>query len=112
DVKMVGAPFSRYHELRGDEVDLECGIPVAKPIAEKGRVKNGELPGGKSVMTWHVGPYEKLLAAHQSLRSYLDANHLKSCGGVWEFYWTDRGIVPDPAKWRTQLFVPIEAPAR
>ncbi len=105
--KMTGMPFSRYHEI-GGEIDLEAGIPVAKPIAEKGRVKNSELPGGKAVMAWHIGPYEKLIDSHKSLRGYLDAHQLKSSGGPWEVYWTDPGMVPDPSKWRTQLFMPID----
>jgi effector-binding domain-containing protein len=106
--KMAGVPFSRYHGLGGAEIDLEAGIPVAKPITEKGRVKNSELPAGKAVMAWHIGPYEKLTAAHQALQGYVDANHLKSRGGPWETYWTDPGMVPDPSKWRTQLFMPVE----
>ncbi len=106
--KMAGVPFSRYHDMSGADIDLEAGIPVAKPFAEKGRVKNGELPAGKAVVAWHVGPYEKLAGAHQSLRAYLDAHHLKARGGPWEVYWTDPGMVPDPSKWRTQLFQPIE----
>ena len=106
--KMAGVPFSRYHDMGGDEIDLEAGIPVTKPITEKGRVKNGQLPAGRAVMAWHVGPYEKLTEAHQSLRAYVDANHMKPRGGPWEVYWTDPGMVPDPSKWRTQLFMPVE----
>jgi effector-binding domain-containing protein len=59
-------------------------------------------------MAWHVGPYEKLADAHQSLRAYVDAHRMQARGGLWEVYWTDPGIVPDPSKWRTQLFMPIE----
>jgi effector-binding domain-containing protein len=106
--RVAGAPFSRYHAFGETEIDLEAGIPVAKPITEKGRVKNGELPAGKAVTVWHVGPYEKLGDAHGSLQAYVAANRLTSRGGPWEIYWTDPGMVPDPAKWRTQLFVAIE----
>ena len=66
--KMMGVPFSRYHDLGGAEIDLEAGIPVAKPITEKGRVKNSELPAGTAVMAWHIGPYEKLPEAHKALQ--------------------------------------------
>jgi effector-binding domain-containing protein len=106
--RMTGPPFSRYHAFGDDSVDLEAGIPVAQPIAEKGRVKNGELPGGKVVTAVHFGPYEKLGAAHAALRKHLDQHELKSRGGPWEVYWTDPGMVPDSSKWRTQLFAPIE----
>ncbi len=106
--KMTGVPFSRYHAFGAAEIDLEAGLPVAKPIAEKGRVKNSELPAGRTVTAWHIGPYEQLGDAHRSLQAYLEANRLKSRGGPWEVYWTDPGMVTDPSKWRTQLFMPIE----
>ena len=32
-------------------MDIEAGLPIAKPIEEKGPVKNSELPGGRLVMT-------------------------------------------------------------
>jgi AraC family transcriptional regulator len=105
---MAGPPFSRYHAFGESEVDVEAGFPVAKPITEKGRIKNGELPAGKVVQGWHVGSYEKLSEAHEALRAHLAAKGLKARGGPWEVYWTDPGMVPDPAKWRTQLFAPIE----
>ncbi len=106
--RMAGAPFSRYHTFTDDEIDLEAGIPVQLPITEKGRVKNSELPAGRTVTCWHVGPYDKLGAAHAGLQAHLAEKKLKTRGGVWELYWTDPGMVPDPTKWKTQLFAPIE----
>jgi effector-binding domain-containing protein len=106
--KMAGAPFSRYHAFGPEMIDLEAGIPVSQPITENGRVKNSELPAGKAVTVWHIGPYEKLTGAHEGLQAYLAANKLTASGGPWELYWTDPGLVPDPAKWRTQLFVAVQ----
>ncbi len=106
--RMTGVPFTRYHGMVGEELDIEAGLPIAKPVAEKGRVKNSELPGGRTVVAWHTGPYEKLPAAHEALRAYLQANGLKARGGPWEIYWTDPGVVPDSSKWRTQLFMVVE----
>lgn len=106
--KMAGPPFSRYHSWTGDEVDIEAGIPVQKPIEATGRVKNSELPAGKLVTCWHIGPYEKLTVAHNGLMTHLAEAKLKQRGGPWEVYWTDPGMVPDPSKWKTQLFQPIE----
>lgn len=106
--RMAGPPYSRYHSVRDTEIDLEAGIPVAQPFAAKGRVQNGELPAGKVVTCWHVGPYTGLSAAHAALQAHLDGKGLKARGGVWEVYWTDPGMVPDPAKWKTQLFAPVQ----
>jgi len=106
--KVAGAPFSRYHSMTDTEVDLEAGIPVQQPIAEKGRVKNAELPAGRALTAWHIGAYDGLGAAHEGLRRQLAAQKYTPRGAVWEIYWTDPGMVPDQAKWRTQLFQPIE----
>ncbi len=105
---VAGVPFLRYHKTGDSEVEIETGFPVAKRIEEKGRIRNGELPGGRTIVGWHVGPYEGLPAAHSALAAYAAENRLKPRGGSWEVYWTDPGVVPDPSKWRTQLFLPVE----
>lgn len=106
--KMAGAPFSRYHKMGEAEIELEAGIPVKAPFEEKGRVKNGKLPAGKVASCWHVGPYQGLGKAHQGLGAWVAKQKLTPRGGPWEVYWTDPGMVPDPKKWRTQLFAPVK----
>lgn len=104
----AGPPFSRYHAWGETEIDLEAGIPVTGPVQVKGRLQNSSLPAGKAVTAWHIGPYEQLTVAYEGLRRYLDAHQYVTRGGPWELYWTDPGMVPDKAKWRTQLFAAIE----
>ena len=104
----AGPPFSRYHAFSETEIDLEAGFPVQAPVEAKGRVASGELPGGRAVVGWHVGPYDQLTRAHTALQAFLTAQKLTARGGPWEVYWTDPGMVPDQAKWRTQIFQAIE----
>jgi len=106
--KTAGVPFTLYHGSDGERLDLEAGIPVVKAIEGKGRVRPSELPGGRTLVTWHAGPYDQLKAAHERLQAYAAAHELTPRGGPWEAYWTDPGMVPDPAKWKTQLFLPVE----
>jgi effector-binding domain-containing protein len=106
--KMAGVPFTRYHGEEDGELDLEAGIAVVKAIEGKGRVRQGELPGGRTLVMWHLGPYDQLEPAHEKLRVHAEEQGLEPRGGAWESYWTDAGMVPDPAKWRSQHFLPIE----
>jgi len=106
--KMAGPPFSRYHAWSDTEIDIEAGIPVQAPIEAKGRVVNSTLPAGKTLTVWHIGPYDQLAKAHEGLRAQREERKLKARGGPWEVYFTDPGMVPDPSKWRTQLFQPVE----
>lgn len=106
--QIAGAPFSRYHKMGKDVMELEAGVPVKKPFEERGRVKNSKLPGGKVASCWHVGPYHQLGSAHAGLTAYIVKNQLEANGGPWEIYWTDPGMVKDTSKWRTQLFAPLK----
>lgn len=42
----AGPPFTRYHEIGEEEVDLEVGFPVDQPLEGDGVLEAGELPGG------------------------------------------------------------------
>ncbi|MBI3844688.1 MAG: GyrI-like domain-containing protein [Planctomycetes bacterium] len=105
---MAGPPFSRYHKIEGDKIDIEAGMPLKSPVASKGRVLASELPAGKVAMTWHIGPYTTLTQTYDKLKAWMKDHSMESAGGFWEFYWTDPGLEPDPAKWRTQIFWPLK----
>jgi effector-binding domain-containing protein len=107
-VAPAGPPFSRYHSITGDKIDLEAGMPVKTPITPKGRVLASELPGGKAAMTWHVGPYTTLPRTYDLLKAWMKEHSVEANGGFWEIYWTDPGLEPDPAKWRTQIYWPLK----
>lgn len=106
-VAMDGPPLVRYHDW-SDPVDLEAGIPVASAIEPKGRVKATLLPAGDAVIAWHVGPYEKLGETHERVKAYMESHGLEARGSMWEEYWTDPGMEPDPARWRTKVVWPVK----
>lgn len=103
----MGAPFSIYHSILADEVELESGLPVAEALASKGRIEAGELPGGRVVITSHYGPYETLPRTHMDLYNWMMEQGLEVRGPFWEVYLTDPGEEPDPNKWRTDIVWPV-----
>lgn len=103
----VGPPFTIYHEFDKENVDLTGGCPTAAPMPGNDEVKPGELPGGEVAFTWHVGPYDTINKAHESLMKWLEDNGKEQAAPLWEVYWTDPGQEPDPARWKTELIVPI-----
>lgn len=109
-VRPIGPPFSRYHEIdsKTNTIDIEAGIPVATPITAKGRVRPGELPGGRVASTWHVGSYHELPRTYARLEAWMEAEALTAGGPFWEVYWTDPGIEPDPSTWKTEVLWPVE----
>jgi AraC family transcriptional regulator len=54
-----------------------------------------------------VGPYEALEGTYAALQAWLDEVGATASGPMWEVYWSDPGAEPDPARWRTELLVPL-----
>lgn len=103
----VGPPFALYHSFSADSVDVEGGMPVATATEGAGRVKSSQLPAGHVAATWHVGPYDSLAEAYTALDAWVEEQGREAAGAPWEIYWTDPKEVPDPARWRTEVFQPI-----
>lgn len=107
--EVAGPPFGWYHAMQDGKFDVETGLPVVKPLAERGEIKPSKLPGGMVATTTHVGPYDGLGDAHEALETWAREHGKKATAGPWESYITDPGNEPDPAKYRTKLFLPLEA---
>ena len=46
-VEPVGAVFAHHLKMSPDTFDFELGVKVSAPVKAAGRVKPGQLPGGK-----------------------------------------------------------------
>jgi effector-binding domain-containing protein len=105
--QLAGPPFTRYHHVAGEDIELEAGLPVRRPVKGAGRVQAGELPGGEVVATLHFGPYDRLRAAGAALDEWARQHGRQAAGPHWQVYWTDPGAVPNPAEWRTEVLKPL-----
>ena len=103
----AGMPFAIYHAMDGNDVDLECGLPVASPLDGTDRIRAGELPCGKAATVTHTGPYDQLRHTWEALTAWMKSEGLQPAGAPWEVYVTDPGAEPDSSKWRTDIFFPV-----
>ena len=103
----AGMPFTIYHSMEVDNLDMECGIPVITATEGEGRVQLGMLPGGKVATVTHMGPYENLKITWGALMQWVESQGLQPAGAPWECYFTDPKEEPDQSKWRTDVFVPV-----
>ena len=106
-VTAIGKPFTRYHRVTDEAVDLEAGLPVAAAFRGSGRVTGGLLPGGEMAVATHEGSYEGLVAASRSLAEWIAAQGRRPAGPQWEVYVIDASDEPDPCRWRTDIVRPL-----
>lgn len=108
----AGPPIIVYHVIDMDaEMEVELGVPVAAPVTGDGKVRPGELPGGRYVTLLHTGHYDGLVGANAALQQWAAEQGIalassadkRNWRGRVEHYLTDPSAEPDPAKWLTEV---------
>ena len=103
-VEIGGPPIARYLGF-GPTVRAEVGFPVTTEFTPTPPLRLTQLPGGRAVMTTHVGPYETLPGAWERGAAWLKEQALDPIGPPWESYL--RGP-DDPAPMVTEIVWPVE----
>jgi effector-binding domain-containing protein len=105
----VGAPFVAYYNMDMQDLDMEIGFPVSKPLPDRGEIKSGALPAGKVVVTMHIGPYDTVGPAYEALTHYAQANGYTPSGAAYEFYFSEPETPPEQIQ--TQILFPVQPTA-
>ena len=84
------------------------------PINERIIVTEGDVLCGYmeplfAVKTVLTGNYTNLAEAYQKAQEYVAQNNLIADPGkkMFEVYSNDPGNVPNPAEWRTEIYIPV-----
>jgi len=100
-----------YHdgEYREQDVDIEVAAPFAGRLPAHPRVRERELPAEPALAcTVHQGPYEELRHAYSALLGWIEANGYRIAGPDREVYLVGPERGRDPARYVTELQVPVE----
>lgn len=108
-IQPAGPPYSLYHRMPSDTIDLEIGIPVASPLDGEVVTPSGvvlvpsSLPAGRVARTTHLGSYEGLADAWSAFMGALAERGEAPGLPFWEVYVTEPTPDGDPAALRTDL---------
>ncbi len=105
EVAPCGFPFVRYHVRPDHRFEVEAGFPVAIRIIGDGSVRPSTIPGANVVVAWHIGPYDGLGEAYDSLDEWLKDEGAVRSGDAWEVY--HDAPTRDPHFWRTEVIQPF-----
>ena len=99
---IAGPPMALYHSFDPARIDVEIAMPVREAIPASGRIKPIALDGGPAVQVRHVGTYEQLGTAYQTIQEWIEDHHRATAGVVREVYLTPASA---PAGERVTLVV-------
>jgi effector-binding domain-containing protein len=84
----------RHAAGRDEPMIVDFGVEISGGFPGEGEVIGTETPAGEVATTLHVGPIERLGAAHEAIHAWRAVHGRDLAGVSWEIYgdWTD-----DPA---------------
>lgn len=91
----------------GPPVLLEIAIMVAAETPGEGDILASVLPAGDVVTTLHIGLYDTIGAAYEAVFAYAGQHGRQPAGAPYETYLTDPDTEPDPAKFRSEVCLPV-----
>ena len=103
----TGAPFAAYYNMDMQNLDVEIGFPVAKPLTGQGDIQASEVPGGKLGYALHTGRYSDIAPAYDALTQFVKEQGYKPTGVSYEFYLNDPEETPQE-KLQTQIVFPLK----
>jgi len=107
-VAIAGYPFSISYSWANNEFDMADAFPVATAVAGEGRIQSSMIKAGNVIKCDYYGSYEGTGLPHSVVETWIKANNKKLNGQPWEEYITDPMTEPNPEKWLTRVYWPVE----
>lgn len=104
---LAGPPFTAYFNMDMQNLDVEIGFPVAKPLPARDNIQASEIPGGKVATCLYTGPYSDIALAYTALSKWMTEHGYEATGVAYEMYLNDPQQTP-PQELKTQILFPLK----
>jgi effector-binding domain-containing protein len=99
--EIAGEPFVIYYNLDMQNLDIEIGFPVTKPLPGKGQIQPSVLPAGPAARAFYTGPYTEMAPAYETLTKFIADKGKEPTGVAIEYYLN--GPETPPEKLETRI---------
>lgn len=97
--------YGKYFNMDMENLDVEAGFPVSKPLPGREKVQPSMIPGGTYAICHYTGPYDGTEAAYEELTRFVNENGYNQWGGFYEWYLNGPDVPPEELK--TDLVIPV-----
>jgi effector-binding domain-containing protein len=103
----AGPAFAIYNNMDMENLDIEAGFPVTKPLPAKGEIQSGEIAAGTFAICHYTGPYDQVGSAYEQLARFAVRQGYAPSGAAYEWYLNSPEDIP-PQELMTDLAFPVE----
>jgi effector-binding domain-containing protein len=101
------AAYAAYYNNDINDMDVEIGFLVAKPLPGQENIKATAIPDGKQVSCMYKGSYSQMEPVYHAMIEWMMHNSYVPTGIAYEFYYNDPSQVPE-----TELLTKIAFPVK
>lgn len=105
--KPMEAAFAGYYNMDMQDLDVEMGFPVTKPLEGRGEIKSNEIPAGKQVSYLYKGPYNQMEPVYNAMMEWIKVNGHTPTSVAYEFYYNSPMEVSE-SELLTKIVFPIK----
>lgn len=102
-----GPPYVAYYNMDMQNLDIDIGFPVTKPLPAQGDIQPTQVPSGPCASLIYKGPYSGIRAAYNSLTEFVKTQKRNVIEPVYELYLNDPSETP-PEELLTQVIFFLE----
>lgn len=89
---MADVPFVAYHNMDMQDLDVEIGFPVARPLSGKDGIQPSSIPAGRAVICMYRGAYAEMEPLYNEIAQWIAEQGLEASGTVYEYYYNGPGF--------------------
>jgi len=105
--KPADVPFTAYYNMDMQDMDVEMGFPVSKPLPDKGDIKAGQTMAGKAAVSMYKGPYSAMEKVYNEIFEWIGEKGCQPKGVFYEHYYNSPGEVPE-SEMLTRIVIPLK----
>lgn len=90
----AGPAFAAYYNLDMQNLDVEGGFPVSRPLPGKGDIIASEIPGGLYAVCHYTGPYDQVGPAWEHMMQVASEKGYRPHHVSYEWYLNSPEEVP------------------
>ena len=84
---LADEPSVAYHNMDMQNLDVEFGFPVARPLPGKSNIQSGSIPARKVVIYMYRVAYSEMAPVYDEMVKFSADHRLKPVGTAYEHYY-------------------------
>jgi effector-binding domain-containing protein len=102
-----GEPYTAYYTLDMQDLDVEMGFPIGKPLPSRDDIKTRDILPGQVASFMYKGPYSGMEPVYGEMFAWIAKKGLKPQGVYYEYYYNSPQDVPE-SELLTRIAIPVE----